>query len=254
MNRRKSEDGYQVADYHKYNFSTDQLIDLKLTGTLNFISDSNGGYFVYGNSMIRKCSLDTGEQLWQNKLSETVSDFTSKADYTIREFIGVHGNQILLSLTTDDLVGISTESGKVLWHSDKFVNKDLLQLRSSLVGSLSHWHPEDGKLFQFDGDTYLSFDLQSRETQFLWQDARNENFITVIRKNYTNNYIYFTASLNQRLFPTVIGIFERTKLTITWIHEVEQVVRALNDAPQVDGDRLYVLDGGGELHIYKADV
>jgi hypothetical protein len=254
MNRRKTDNGYRVADYYNYSFLTGRLLDLKLTEQPNFIFHDNCGYFLYDNLLLRKRNLTTGEQLWENQLNITARSFTNNESNSIKQIIGIYQSQFLICLASDDLLSISTESGKVVWHSDKFVNKDLLQMRSSIVGSFYHWQEQDGKLFQFDGDTYLSFDYQSGETKFLWQDDRDKDFITVINKNYTNNFIYFSASLNQELFPTVIGIFDRTNLTITWIHKVEQVTRALNDAPQVDGDRLYVLDGGGSLHIYKADV
>jgi outer membrane protein assembly factor BamB len=253
MNYRKTDNGYRVADYYRYNFLTEKLLDLKLTEVTNFFIHDNNGYFLYDNVLLRKRNLSTGEQLWEIQLDITTRNFTNNERNPIKQVIGIHQNQFLVSFASGHLLGISTKTGEVLWHSDKFLSKDLLHNRSSLLGTFSNWHLQDGKLYQFDGDTYFSFDIDTGETQFLWQDEREKNYITVINKNYTNNYIYFAASLNQRLFPTVIGIFDRTNLSITWVHEVEQVSRCLNAAPQVDGNKLYVLDGGGSLHIFEAE-
>jgi outer membrane protein assembly factor BamB len=253
MNYRKTDNGYRVADYHRYNFSTGKLLDLKLTEIPTCIIHENNGYFLYKNLLLRKRNLSTGEQLWENQLDIATRNFTSNERNPIMQIIGIHQNQFLLSFASDDLLSINTETGEVLWHNNGFVDKSVLNMRPSPMLLFSDWHLQDGKLYQFDGDTYFSFDIDTGETQFLWQDEREKNYITVKRKIFSDNYIYFTASLNQELFSSVIGIFDRTNLSITWVHEVEQVSRALNAAPQVDGDKLYVLDGGGSLHIFEAE-
>ena len=139
----------------------------------------------------------------------------------------------------------------------------LIKLKLSILIKLSqfrfvYWHIENGKMYQLDGNVYYSIDLNTQAVEILWTDKSVENCLTITHKTYTDDYVYFTGSYNQRLQPHLVGVFNRKTFSVDWIHDVDLTTDpkmgyppSLNQAPQVNGNKLYVLDTGGTLHIFE---
>ena len=205
-------------------------------------------------------SLEIEEYLWQTDLSNRkyLDVWQEEKEAKIQRIIGVYQNQLIVAFSHEELISIDTETGKILWETKDFVKNNLPDWRNQSQFRFVYWHIENGKMYQLDGNIYYSIDLYTQAVEILWKDEREDNYLTIIHKTYTSDYIYFTGSYNHRLQPHLIGVFNRNTLTVDWVKDMNFNVDSqlgyppsLNQAPQVDGDKLYVLDTGHTLHIFE---
>lgn len=237
-------------------------IEIKLS-LWNLIREKNYLYFWdYRKFIIKRFSLILSEINWETDLKgRTYLDvWQEEKEVTIQRIIGIYENQLLLTLNNDELISIDIETGKVLWETKDFIKNNLPNSRNISQFRFVYWHIEGSKMYQLDGNIYYSIDLYSQEIEILWKDESLENFLTITHKTYTTDYIYFTGSYNNQLQPHLIGVFNRKLLKVDWVHDMDLSIDpkmgyspSLNQPPQVDENKLYVLDTGGTLHIFEKE-
>ena len=227
----------------------------------NQIRDNGFLYFFDSNkNNLSKLSLILSEINWQTDLSgrKYLDVWQEEKEAKIQRIIGVYQNQLIVAFSHEELISIDTETGKILWETKDFVKTNLSDWRNQSQFRFVYWHIENGKMYQLDGNVYYSIDLNTQAVEILWKDDREDDYLTIIHKTYTNDYIYFTGSYNHRLQPHLIGVFNRKTLSVEWVKDMNFSVDtklgyppSLNQAPQVDGDKLYVLDTAHTLHIFE---
>ena len=226
-----------------------------------------GNLFFFSNNIllqiggaILKLDESTGATLWQKELGAgTFRRGLKELEIKISQLVGMWENQLLVWMNNEQLICLDANTGTELWRVTDFFKQFLPGWQSVSQFSFVYCHIENGKLYQLDGDSYWSLDLATQRFELLWQDTQEE-YLTIIHKTYTEDFIYFTASRTYGLVPYLIGVFNRKTLSIDWLHDMtlpqnteNKFCNSLNQAPQVDGDKLYVLDSGGTLHIFEKE-
>lgn len=249
-NNRRKENDRRVADYYQYDFSTDELVNLNLTEYPNFYYGNGNAFMIEENKWIRKYDLTQSALQWKFDLTSLNFPPTDN-ELALRQIIGIKGNEFLLALTNKEILSLHVDTGEVLWHTTGFVADHLNDFRNQSLASFCYWHLEGDQLFQLDGNRYLSVDLSTRAVEVLWEDTREEDYITIVHKTYTPDLIYFTAAKNYAISPNLTGVFNRKTLNIDWLMSPDSLKGSLNQPPQLAGDTLYVRDTGKVLHIFK---
>ncbi|HAO50764.1 MAG TPA: hypothetical protein DCR35_16555 [Runella sp.] len=212
---------------------------------------------------LKSLSLLTGKYEWELDLSSRKNPEGSRdVEAQIGQLVGVWENQLILTMSNGELVSVDTQTGNILWETQQLETQINQGPPHKWRGHLSFngCHIENGKLYEIVGSVYYCIDLTNQAVEILWQDQRTEEYVTVQHRTYTEDYIYFTGSLNGAFQPHIIGVFNRKTLSLEWVEDMSLPVLpsmgyspSLNQAPQVDGNKLYVLDSGGTLHIFEKE-
>ena len=213
--------------------------------------------------LLNSFSLLTGKCEWELDLSSRKNPEGSRdVEAQIGQLVGVWENQLILTMSNGELVSVDTQTGNILWETQQLETQINQGPPHKWRGHLSFngCHIENGKLYEMVGSVYYCIDLTTQAVEILWQDQRTEEYVTVQHRTYTEDYIYFTGSLNGAFQPHIIGVFNRKTLSLEWVEDMNLPVLpsmgyspSLNQAPQVDGNKLYVLDSGGTLHIFEKE-
>ena len=254
-------DNSTFAEYDIILNKTINIFQLQFLGL--YPSFYKGGCIIshlFSENKIQSQILQTGKIHWQTDLSgrKYLDIWHEEKEVKIQRIIGLYENQLLVAFSNEELISIDTQTGKILWETNDFIKTNLPDSRNISQFRFVYWHIENGKMYQLDGNVYYSIDLNTQAVEILWIDNSNENYLTITHKTYTEDYIFFTGSYNQRLQPHLVGVFNRKTLSVDWIHDVDLTIDpkmgyppSLNQAPQVDGNKLYVLDTGSTLHIFE---
>jgi hypothetical protein len=189
-----------------------------------------------------------------------ITDRAEQKEATIGQIVGIWEGCLLFVLGVN-FVSINCETGKIEWETTDFMNCFLSEIPNYKQGRpFDNLYLENGKLYNLTGSIYYAFDVVSQAFELLWLDNRKDEFLNIKHATFTEDYIYFTASFNQNISPTVLGVFNRKTLTIDWQHEPNLAIdpnlgylASLNNAPQVGENELYVLDSSGTLFIFEKD-
>ncbi len=186
-----------------------------------------------------------GVKLWQTQIMRNGK---------ILNFLGVHENVLVVCLQLGNaygLMGLDIYTGKILWNRDDW---GLLQGH--------HTTMKDGKIFSLKGG--FSSDSYYLEADIATVSLIRYGEVPNLKKhgfsvfNYTlhENSIYFTANKLGTTDATIIGVLAYDNLELLWWQEVElqnEAFFGLSNKPVIDGDRLYILDTGGTLHIFERE-
>jgi outer membrane protein assembly factor BamB len=251
------------CDLFRFNISTRTSTKILSNSAEILRLVENKNLFLYlPSTTLKSLSLLTGEYEWEADLGgRKYLDFSQEKTAEIRHIVGVWENLLVVTMTHNEVVSIDIETGNILWETKDLLKKHLQNDNSGKWRSyLENCHLENGKLYELTSSIYYSIDLQTQKVEILWQDKRERDYVTVVHTTYTENYIYFTGSYNNRFQPHLLGVFNRRTLQIDWAENMDLsidpklgYVASLNQAPQVSEDKLYVLDSGGTLHIFEKE-
>jgi hypothetical protein len=115
-----------------------------------------------------------------------------------------------------------------------------------------YFEEANGKVLFFERDCFIECNLKSQETKILWQDKSIN--LNIISPHFTDEYVYFSAATRSSVFSTIIGVFDRKKNQVIWQEEIKLEAGISLKEPQVSGNKLYVLDTGGTLHIFEKET
>jgi hypothetical protein len=226
----------------------------------------------FPNPIISSLSLLTGEYEWEVDLGgrKYLDDSQAEKEANITEIIGIWENQLLVVMDSGELISIDIHTGKILWSKNVHLRHwDTTEVAYPVLRDWrnrsqfwrNYWHLENGYLYNLDGNVYYRVSLATQTLEILWQDdLSKEEYLTFSHKTYTEDYIYFTGSYNRALSPYLLGVFNRKTLAVEWLYDFGDALanqgdyaHSLNQAPQVAGNKLYVLDSGGTLHIFERE-
>ncbi|MDF7817206.1 PQQ-binding-like beta-propeller repeat protein [Runella sp. MFBS21] len=213
---------------------------------------SSVAIFIYSFHSISQI-LHNGEQVWQSDLSPYKwHQFDGPKPAQIQQIIGISENILLVWMAGEQLLGLDVATGKVLWKIDF---APYFHITKWFTGSY-YWNIQNHKLYLLKYLYYFEIDLTTQEVKILWKNPEESYSIT--HCCYTDEYVYFIA-LGSELGIEILGTFNRLSLTIDWLEYLTMPrldaysYVSFHQAPQVDGDRLYVLDSGGTLHIFEKE-
>jgi len=199
-------------------------------------------------------NLQSGECYWEIDLSGRnyiVRDKDQEA--TIIKLIGIEAGMLIVFMSNKELISIDIETGKILWETKDFIKNNLPAYNDFRMARSIFYYGilENRKLFQLDGNIYYSLDLETQEVEILWEDKSETDYLTCQYASYTEDYVYFTGSRENRFSPYLLGAFNRKTLRLDWIHQPEGIVNPLTNVPHYVNGKLYILDSGGILHVYE---
>ncbi len=225
------------------------------------------------------------ETLWQYSVSE-IGKYTDTDNYSkpyqhegeVRKIIGVCGDILLVVISggfegknnvSSQLIGLSCQSGELLWGLDMFdangirttygsyENLQIDEPNKRLLGFYSQGFIEiaieTGIVERFK---HLSYSTGEELLRFEFKDKILTN---VYSETLVEEHLYFKATniANRRhsLSSNVIGAYNHQTETIDWLYEFEDLAPSVSikESPTVEGNRLYVLDSGGTLHIFERE-
>lgn len=226
-----------------------------LSSSIIGLTQFNGTYFgIKDRQVLSKYNSDSGLLEWQSDLSTYVwQQFDRENPSQILHVIGISVNTILVWMAGEQLLGLDVVTGEVNWKIDfapyfyvtKFFTVDY------------YWDLQNNKLYLCKYMYYMEIDLATQQIKILWENPDDSYSIT--HCCYTDDYVYFTA-FGKEINISIVGVFNRQNLKIEWLEHLTMPridhysYASFNQAPQVDGNRVYFLDSTGTLHIYEKDV
>ena len=268
-----------------YDLQTDKILWER-----EYINDVWGihekGIYARGDKMesVEFYSLENGSHLWQYSVSE-IGKYTDTDNYfkpyqhegEVRKIIGVCGDILLVVISggfegknnvSSQLIGLSCQSGELLWRLDMFNSNGIytgygsyenLQIDESnhrLLGFYSQGFIEiDAKLGKVKRFCHLSY-TNKEMLQFYHQERLLTN---VYAETLVGEHLYFKATniANKRhsLSSNVIGAYNHQTEKIDWLYEFIDLGPSVSirESPKVEGNRLYALDSGSTLHIFERE-
>lgn len=221
-------------------------------GTIG-LQSTNNVYLGSNSSNLISIIRTNGLSQWQSDLSSYIwYQFDGQKPAHIQQIVGISENILLVWMAGEQLLGLDVATGKVLWKID-FAS--YFHITKWFTGSY-YWNIKNHKLYLLKYLYYFEVDLASQEVKILWKNPEESYSIT--HCCYTDDYVYFIA-LGSELGIEILGTFNRLSLTIDWLEYLTMPrldaysYVSFHQAPQVDGDRLYVLDSGGTLHIFEKE-
>ncbi len=223
-----------------------------LNGSIIGLTQLNGIYFgIKDRQLLSKYDSNLGYLQWQSDLSPYKwYQFDGPKPAQIHQIVGISENILLVWMAGEQLLGLDVVTGKVFWKIDF---APYFRITKWFTGSY-YWNIQNHKLYLLKYLYYFEIDLATQEVKILWQNPEESYSIT--HCCYTDEYVYFVAS-GSELGIEILGTFNRLSLTIEWLESLTMPrldsysYVSFHQAPQVDGDRLYVLDSGGTLHIFE---
>lgn len=257
-------DDWSYAEYAVDTNSIKQIYPVRFDGSYPlFYFNRYLIFHRFPNPIVQSLSLLTGEYEWELDLSGRKNPPESREEEAqIRQLVGIWQNQLIITMTNNELISIDTQTGKILWETKQLTAQINQGPSYKWRGHLSFngCHIESGKLYEIVGSVYYSIDLLTQAVEILWQDPRSEDYITVQHRTYTEDYIYFTGSVDGAFQAHIVGVFNRKTLSLEWIEDMSLPISpsmgypaSLNQPPQVTDNKLYVLDSGGTLHIFEKE-
>lgn len=238
-NRRKDMNGNRIADYYLYNFSNNLLSEIHFTDS-PYIKILRKIGLIIRDTILKSLSLLTGEYEWEVDLREYGE---------IAQIIGICQNQLLVSLSNQNLIGIQVKTGEILWEFRK-----PQEIRADFTRN-AHLDSETGKIYFLTFYDFVEFDIQTysiSQHKSFWTG----NFQTTWQFGHScqqDDYIYFMAGIGTAQFYYWLGVFHISSMEIVWQYQREDQKETFNSPPQVTEHQLLVLDSGGTLHIFEKE-
>lgn len=243
------------SDFYYLNFETkkENLFLKNLYGGFQLLYTDVKAIFKK-KSVLQLYDLQSGECYWEIDLSGRnyiVRDKDQEA--TIIKLIGIEAGMLIVFMSNKELISIDIETGKILWETKDFIKNNLPAYNDYRMARSIFYYGilENGKLYQLDGNIYYTLDLKTQEVEILWEDKSETDYLTCQYASYTEDYVYFTGSRENRFSPYLLGAFNRKTLRLDWIHQPEGIVNPLTNVPHYVNGKLYILDSGGILHVYE---
>lgn len=191
----------------------------------------SNGYDVYG------VKIGKGQEIYSiNTLNDTINwvcDFGTELSGRVLS----HG-EVVLILGRSKLFGIHARSGKVLWHRES--NDRLKLFADKLINVDASYYRE---ICPDTGNTLAEYEIESEYFQHGFQFMGiNKNFTV------TDTHIFIVDAMCYKM-----GCINRGTGKIDWSVEVGEAKVTLPNAPIIYGEKLYVLDDEGTLHVYNRE-
>ncbi|MEA5139659.1 hypothetical protein [Arcicella rigui] len=219
--------------------------------------------FIYYRSHIKSINLDSGKYLWETDLSDyckILSVSNEPAQGMIRQVFGVWGDKLWVGFDGNQYASLDLLTGKVLQY---FKLEDIDEIFQEVNALSPYFDGNNGLLCFLENRIYAEINLNTLRVE------RKKNFVTdntetdwnFSSNTFSESHVYFVATrTSSRFSPNYVGVFDRATMEVVWSKDLElyklppvknMPARFLAQAPQSDGDKLYVLDTHGTLHVFE---
>lgn len=223
----------------------------------NFVNN-NEYYFYYKNDI--HCVLySTGKLNWQFSTSNLPIYETSSGEQkhpTVKKFIGVWENQLLVECNRGIILFLDITTGELLHTLD--LNADSKDGNSDHLDASTYYisiNTSLNKLIILAPAFLYHFDLKLKNLSVIKDYLNVEisekwNFKSA---TFVDDLIYFTGDYGQQyVVATRVGVLNSQTGEVLWQTQLEKT-GGLNTAPQVAGDKLYVLSQKNVLYIFEKE-
>jgi outer membrane protein assembly factor BamB len=215
----------------KLKVSIYKLNDLKLLWSKEFINYrfplSVDGLLLLTDisySKFKKIDPYTGEELLEINLKKAGN-------------LHLHDNILIVPTKGNRLYGIDAESGKQLWELE---DPDMAPLGYTIYNQ---------KLYDIGRRFFIRIDHKTGKVEYKKEikPVFEEHNFSLTDFVMDENYLYFTDSSKCK-----IGIMDLTNFEIVWTYQIEKTPENWQiHEPVVHGNRMYVKDEIGTLHIFE---
>lgn len=210
-------------------------------------------FFLIENS-IHAYTLPTAQRLWQFSL-EGLGSFTTlnaqTKSYRVLHFIGVYQNQLLVQLNNATLLMLNITTGKTI--SIVHLYKNLPLPKGGFYDDFCKMHLVNNHVVLLSNQSLTKINLDNFKAECIkgYYDAPREQQFRFMKNTYHNGHIYFVADYAwQYVTPSRVGVMDTTTGEVLWQQQLEKT-GGLPEAPQVSGNKLYVLTANKELYIFE---
>ncbi len=201
-------------------------------------------FYDYSKTILKSLSLLTGEYEWQTQINRNGEIF---------KILGVRKNELVVcwkrGIDYFALLGINIQTGEIVWNIDD----------NFLLNGLSlYFTPNQNSLFSTKGEDrnsyFIGIDLQNKQAKRYGEipDLCKVK-LSISSSLLKDELVYFTASTRHVFFPDTIGVFDYKTLKLLWKHTFDFDRNTHLKNIEVDGNKFYVLDSGGTLHIFERE-
>ncbi|MEA5139662.1 hypothetical protein [Arcicella rigui] len=216
-----------------------------------------------GKTTLKSLSLTSGTYLWESDLSEyckILSVSNEPAQGMIRQVFGVWRDKLWVGFDGNQYASLDFLTGKVLQY---FKLEDIDEIFQEVNALSPYFDGNNGLLCFLENRIYAEINLNTLRVE------RKKNFVTdntetdwnFSSNTFSESHVYFVATrTSSRFSPNYVGVFDRATMEVVWSKDLElyklppvknMPARFLAQAPQSDGDKLYVLDTHGTLHVFE---
>ncbi|MFD2522151.1 outer membrane protein assembly factor BamB family protein [Emticicia soli] len=260
-----------------YDLDTENILwqSSLITGFGSLISNNAIFCISQETGSIHSLDINIGTSNWQFSSSDIkINNYDSTSGDFFRIINLLQGVLVVHArISTDILVGLDAEKGKLLWQLADFeyegvqyphLNSDIYRIRSNtektrLIGINRRFieiNPLDGKVLKYTPITPQ--DKQGKFTEY-----NGEGLIPFDGKAQ-GKYVYFSAAVREEdgraaALPASVGVYNMETAQIEWLHVFKEFWQGGGNAisehipPFISNNRLYVLDIKGTLHIFEKE-
>jgi hypothetical protein len=211
---------------------------------------SNRVHIIDSINTYYQLNFDTGKPLKYIDLAKVlplyVDELQEEIIYNSKKILGVFEKSLILSLEKNRLVTINIESEVVDWFPSEALRYE----------SLSKLSEDSSRYFSLSNHHYVVVNVKEKEVKIkdiesICKLSTGVSF-TINASNLSNNHIYFIGTIVGFPFSSgVVGAFNFESEQFDWVQELSlEKGHFLVDPPQLDEERLYVMDTEGCLFVF----
>jgi hypothetical protein len=247
---------YAVAgDYEYLNIQSGAISHISRLQNITYILLSSSQVFFASKSEIYSLSVPNPEKLsWRNNLAKLcafTNSFKEKKDYEIRQFIGVHKDQLIVQLTDATLLFLNIGNGSKV-HT-LHLNESHPFKKNSVYDDDYPPHLVDDKLIWLNRQRLLEIDLNTYDIEIKkdYSNVPKKEQFRFMHSTHFEGKIYFVADYGwQYVTPSRVGVMDGNTGEIIWEQQLEKT-GGLPEAPKVTSDKLFIRTAKGELYIFE---
>jgi len=269
---RKIENGYKILDTGLFDLSSEKIIfykenlcsrysvvnhDTVILEDFNFDSASAYELVCY--------SINTGEHVWSYNVTDLGryrrNSQSPEKEGKVEKIIGVYQDLLIVAITNSTILAIDIHTGELKgkWCDLPGGQSYGKMKRTTLVYPFQSFIDQSaGKLIGLIGSYYWEIDLHGDTIYFhdATEEFKKHQVGTHTSGQITpqGDHILFASeffSLSSERIQKVAAFNRKTKL-IDWSYTFEDLApTVMPKAPVVEGNRMYVLDTGGTLHVFE---
>jgi hypothetical protein len=213
-------------------------------------------FFANNDSILSKIDWANGI-IWQFSTSNLPIYETSSGEQkhpTVKKFIGVWENQLVVECNRGIILFLDITTGELLHTLDLSfcaVNQSSTQLDAIRL----YLTIQSDELIILTLSSLYRFDIKSKNLNLIkhFQSDNSETNWRFLSATFVDDLIYFTGDYGQQyVVATRVGVLNSQTGEVLWQTQLEKT-GGLNTAPQVAGDKLYVLSQKNVLYIFEKE-
>lgn len=214
-------------------------------------------FFFSDKSTIILYNLQQTKQKWNFDLSSLgtyQNDINESHPFTLKQFVGIWNNLLLVQLNGYSLLALDVNSGELVKHIPLKTTLDLRQ--GQYLIDEPDMHLVNDSIIWLSNQHLIHINLNDWEiqTKAINLNLPREQEWRCFKNTYFDGLLYFVADYGwQYVTPSWIGVMNAQTGEVLWKQQLEKT-GGLPEAPQVNEKNLYIRTAKGDLHIFEREV